>query len=135
MTQPNKPVRVSNAKLQQMIETMTQAEVAKHLGINQSTVQRRASKLGISAPRQRFTQKVKAEQYDQFRELWNAGVLSEGIARYFDISMISVGSYARRLNLPKRVNRHGLISLADYTSRKLAKKMADDAKKMRKINK
>lgn len=98
---------------------LTTAEAARAVGLTRANLWRRAMAMGLPS-RKRGKRPIADEA--EFTLLWNAGVASREIAKYFGIDRTTVSGTKRRLGLKSRPQgfNHRVLTLAQYREQELA---------------
>lgn len=103
--------------------------ISEELGISVDAIQRRAKRFGL--PKRKQGPKPVHHKPDDFVEMWVFGVGCLEIARLVGCCQYTVSRWAREAGLPLRYARLKAKTLAEYQEHKLAKLMAETARKER----
>lgn len=118
--------RVALAQFRHMLETMSQGDVARELGISQQAVHYRAKARGLLTGKMGPAPTIADD--GEFISMWNAGLWTEEIARHFGVAERTVRNHVQRLNLPRRSGRiTPKVTMREYQQTQLAKAMAASA--------
>lgn len=121
--------RVSHAEFLRLWNdpTLTTADIGRILNIHQTAVCVRAKARGIP-PRKGFY-KNRIHDDAAFREMWEAGVLIEEMARHFNVFISTIRRTRTRFGLAPRPrgNSYRSITLEQFLHDRLARQMARTA--------
>ena len=107
--------------------TLTTSDIGAILGIHQSRVCQRAQTRGL--PPRGSLVRIAIRDTDMFREMWDAGVKIEDMARHFKVGRANIKRACKRLGTAPRGKGAGnhSITLEEFWQVRLARQMASTA--------